>query len=322
MLKPIFSALVFLFLLSACASAPSKQEMAQPLWVSEPPKDTPEIMWGVGEGSDLDAAQRSALKDVAAKLRVAISAQLEFRVTVSSQSVDRYARSHQTEDVQRTEFKNYSLEKSVPSGSNIYALVSVDRRAFILEQEQKLAAADKEIALRLSGSEKGSSLERFIAQQEALPWLGKAVDSAQLLTAADASFDGNRAGRYEAALAKAKSAASELTFDLKVKNDGSDVAQTLRNFLNESGMRIGGGGSPLLIDTVATQDVIFDSKTVQLRISLNILDAQGRSLASKEFTAHGSSMTDHRTARQAALKDLGEKLREVGPLVALGFNPS
>jgi hypothetical protein len=321
MVKPFLYPLFLLLLLSACASAPSKQEMVQPTWVTNPPKDSPEIMWGVGEGSDLVSAKRSALKDVAAKLRVAISAQLESRVTVSSQSVDTYARSRQTEDVQRTEFKNYSLEKSASSGQNIYALVSVDRRAFIIEEEQKLVAAEKEIALRLIGTEKESALERFVAQQKALPWIEKAVASAQLLSAADATFDGNRARNYEAALAQSKSAASELTFDLKVKNDGSDVAQTIGNFLNESGMRIGGGGSPILISTVATQDVIFDSKTVHLRISLSILDAQGRSLASKEFTVHGSSMSDHRAARQAALKDLADKLREVGPLVALGFNP-
>jgi hypothetical protein len=324
MLKQSISSVLFLLILFASVVTQAEQESGSilPTWVTAPPKDTPDTMWGVGEGSDLDSAKRSALKDIAAKLNVAISAQLESRVTVSSNSVDRYARTRVAEDVQRTEFKNYSLEKSMQTGQDFYALVSVDRRAFIVEAEQKLVMAEKEITINLAGSEKGNAIEKFVAQQKALPWIEKAVASSQVLSAADASFDGKRLRKHEAALAKAKAAASELTFDIKVKNDSRDVAQTVINFLNESGMRIGGGGSPLVIETIATLDSVFGSFTVQLRINLSVLDAQGRNLTSKEFTVNGSSMTDHRAARQAALQELGEKLREAGPLVALGFNLS
>jgi hypothetical protein len=96
--------------------------------------------------------------------------------------------------------------------------------------------------------------------------------------------------------------------------------QTIAAWKLREAIRIGDGGSPLVIDTFSTQDNIFGSKTVQIRVNLSVFDAQGRSVASKEFTVHGSSMTDHRMAHQAAIKELAEKLRETGLLVALGFN--
>lgn len=98
------------------------------------------------------------------------------------------------------------------------------------------------------------------------------------------------------------------------------MANILRTFLNESGMRTGGGGTTLLVDTATVQDTIYGAHAVRLRINLSVLDAQKRNLASKEFTAHGSSMTNHQMARQAALKKLGEQLREAGTLAALGFS--
>jgi len=260
------------------------------------------------------------LKDLAAKLRVAISAHIDSRISVNAQSVDRYTRSQLSEDVARTEFKNYALEKSAVVGQNTYALVRVERKAFIFDLNQKLVAAEKEIAIHLANIEKKPAIEKFVAQQKALPWIEKAFSASQILSGADENFDGKRVRAYEALLVKAKGAASELTFDLKVRSDNRDIAETLRTFLNESGLIIGGGGSPLVIDAIPQQDIIFGSKTVQLKINLRILDTQGRSLASKDYAAHGSSMTDHRAARQAALGDFAQKLREASLINSLGFN--
>lgn len=290
-----------------------------PVWVTEPRRDDSESLWGVGEGGDLESAKRSALKDVAAKLRVAISAQIESRIAVRNGSVDRYAQSRVSEDVQRTEFTKFTLEKSTPSAQGVYALVRVDRQAFVADTGQKLVAAEQEIDQLLSGIEATAPLERFISQQKALPWLEKAVSSSQVLSAVDPGFDGNRLRRHEAALAKARNAAGELTFDLQAPGDWQDVAQEVRGFLNATGIRVGKGGAPLVIESSFVQDVVFDSKSVKLRINMSVLDAQGRILTTREYMAYGSSVRDHRAARQAALKKLGEQLRTAGPVAALGF---
>lgn len=168
---PISKVHLLILLLSACGytQAVRAADAAPPVWVIEPPTDTPEKMWGAGEGSDPDLAKRSALKDMASRLRVAISGQVESRVTESRGAVDRFARTRLIEDVQRTEFKNYRLEKSAHSGQSFYALVSVDRRLFIAEAEQRLAAAEKEIARRLSGSADGNSIENSLHCRRRFP---------------------------------------------------------------------------------------------------------------------------------------------------------
>ena len=324
MIKKIYASgfIVFLLLLTACSNSATKQDVTYtpPTWVTEPPQDTPIAMWGVGSGTDMENAKRSALKDVASKLRVTISAQTQSSITVTDDTIDKYARTQVAEDIQRTEFKNYSVEKSALAGVDFYVLVKVDRPSFIADAKQNLNAAEKEIATHLADSASASNLDQFIAQQRALPWIEKAVVASRILSAADSSFDKTKASKHEAALATAKAAAQTLVFDLKTDKDNNDIALTLRNFLNDTGIRTGKGGSPLLIKASTNKDVIFGSNTIQLKINFSIMDTHGRSLTSKEFTAYGASMTDHHMARLAALTNLGEKLREAGALKALGFS--
>lgn len=313
--------LVVLIVLSGCVSSPAKTALqpALPAWVTAPPRDSDDKLWGVGEGSDFEAAKRAALKDIAAKLRVAISARLESRVTVTANSIDKFARTNVAEDVQRTEFKNVTLEQSAPSSSGIYALVSVDRRALVADAEHKLASAEQEIAKANGGK---TALERFIALQRVRPVVEKAFALAQVLSAASRSFDIARLARIETKLAEVQRSSHELIFEIKARPENQDVAQALGGFLNEAGMRTGSGGTPLQIDATASQDLIFGSKTVQMRVVSRVVDEQGRTLASREITVQGSSMKDHTLARQAAIRQLGEKLREMGPVAGLGFAAS
>jgi hypothetical protein len=317
----IASFITLALLFSACSNIEPKQEStySPPAWVTEPPQDTPNNMWGVGSGSDLENAKRSALKDIASRLRVAISAQTQSSITVTDDTVDKYARTQVAEDVQRTEFKNYSVEKSALAGQEFYALVKVDRQAFISNAKQQLATAENEMAKQLAISDHANNLDQFIAQQKALPWIEKAVAASSLLSAVDANFDSKKVSQLEATRANAKAATQMLILDLKSDKDNNDIALTLRNYLNDTGIRTGKGGSALLIKATTNKDVIFGSNTVQLKINFSIMDAHGRSLTSKEFTAYGASMTDHHMARLAALNNLSEKLREAGVLSALGF---
>jgi len=276
-------------------------------------------MWGVGEGNDLDTAKRSALKDVAAKLRVAISAQIESRVMVRSGSTDRYSSSHVAEQVSRTEFRNYVVDKTAQGGQGVYVLVKVDRQAFITDAEQKLSVAEKEVARLMQHTGPQNSIDKFVAQQKALPWIEKEIVAAQMLAGADAGFDVDRLRRYEDARVVAKTASEKVVFELKAKDADKDIVRRLGDYLSKYSIRVGKGGTPLLIDTVANQSEVFGSDTVQLRVHMQVLDGLGHGIASSEFVAHGSSMQDHRAARQAALADLEEQLDEAGLLATLGF---
>lgn len=325
-------AVLQVFLVSGCvqhpikgnldSAQPSRQEVrvaALPAWVAEPPRDDAASMWGVGSGPDIDSAKRAALKNVAARLKVTVSAQLESRVTVSNQNVDKFARTRVSEDVQRTEFRNHRLERTAQSADGFYALVSVDRLAIVSDANQRLAAADREIARLLSGLDRLPPVERFINQQKALPWIEKAIAASQILLGLDTAFDGTRLRAYEVSLSRGKDAASELIFDVQANAEQQDVAQTLRGFLNQAGIRVGTGGAPLVLDVVTTQEMVFDSKTVKLKINVSVRDDRTRTISSREFSVSGSSLVDHKSAKMSALKQLGEQLRGAGLVAALGF---
>ena len=320
----IFSSICVLHSTESCAQTAthSRQAITQaqlPRWVSSPPRDDDDSLWGVGEGSDLDEAKRAALKSIASKLSVTISGQLESTITVNNDSVDRYARTKVSEEVRRTEFKNHTLEKTTPSEQGLYVLVRVDRQATVTDARQKLEAADKEITRLLANIDQIPAVERFLNQQRTIPWLEKAIGAAQMLLGLDSSFDGTRLRSYEVSLQRAKDSASEITFEVRANPENSDVIQAIRGVLNHSGVRVGEGGAPVVVEVIETQGLLFDSKTIKLKVNISVLDHKSRAIATREFFVSGASMADYKTARAAAIKQLGDQMKANGPINSFGF---
>ena len=325
MRKIIFVSLVSLFL-GGCETIIPKTEVANaPQWLLNPPADSHETWWGVGEGQDRDVAKRAALKDVAAKLKVSISGKLESQVTDNNGRVDRQARNRISEEVQKTEFSNYTIEKTAQSGSHFYVLAKVDRQAFIRDAKAKLDAFDATIQQATSGLEKKSSIERFVSLRRLGPTLEKAVAQAQLLMGAEIGGSGlARLNRYQNLQQQTSDAATGLAFRLQSKRDDNDIAAAVATYLNESGMRAdaspSSGGNILAISSTNRQDEIYGNKFVKLNVTLSVKDDRGQSIASRDFEVSGSSRYDFSAARQAAVQNLQTALREAGPIAGLGFN--
>src|SRR5205085_3613701 len=76
------AAQVTLSLAAAFAGFPIsvRGERAEPAWVSQPPPNSAEWLYGVGEGTDLEEAKRNALKDAAGRLRVSLSSKTQRSV--------------------------------------------------------------------------------------------------------------------------------------------------------------------------------------------------------------------------------------------------
>ncbi len=300
---------------------------AAPKWVLNPPEDTGSEWYGVGEGPDRETARRAALKDVATKLRVSISGKLESQITESNGKVDRQARSRVSEEVSRTEFRNFNVEKTEEGGKGFYVLVKVDRPSFVGDIRSKLEPLDTEIDGTVSSLEKASSLERFIGYRRLLPTLDKASAQAELLLGAENGGTGNaKLKRYAAIRQSADEARTGLVFKLQSAAQDADVASAVGTFANENGMRAESGasntGNVLAVKVVSREDDIQGFKTVKLNVNLNVRDDKGRSVASRDHEVSGSSRYDYKAARQNAIEDLLKVLRDEGPLVGLGFAKS
>lgn len=318
--------LIFLFAIAGCDGLlPKKQASVAPAWVLSPPNDDRVWFWGVGEGADLDSAKRAALKDIAARLRVSISGQLDSQVSVENNKVDRQARTRISEEVQKTEFSHQVVDKTAQSMDGFYVLTKVDRQAFIRDLKEKMSSLDGGIQQTTTGLDNKTPLERFMAFRRLQPSLEKGVGYAQLLIAADSAGDGGRRLRhYESLQQQARQAINGLVFQIQARSDDNDLAEAVTTWLNENGIRSdrsqGKGGNTLAISSSSRGDEIYGSKMIKLKATLNLLDDHGRALASRDYTVSGSSTYDYRGARQSAVQRLLEALRAAGPSTGLGFS--
>lgn len=325
-MRKLLICLMLLAPLAGCVSLlPKKQAPAAPAWVLSAPADSREWFWGVGEGPDLDTAKRGALKDIAARLRVSISGQLDSQMTVNNNQVDRQSRSRISEEVQKTEFSNYVIEKTAQSETGFYVLAKVDRLAFIRDLKNKLGNVNGRIQSVSAALDTQSPLERFVALRRLQPDLEKATGYAQLLIGAEPGGEGaGHLRNYESLQQRSREAVAGLVFEIQTRSEDQDLAAAMTAYLNESGIRTetvrNGGGNILTISSSSQSDALYGSKLVKLKILLNVKDDQGRALASRDYAVSGASSYDHRAARQNALQKWVTGMREAGPATSLGFS--
>lgn len=307
-------------LLGGCSSLMKPEP---PDWVLNPPRDTADAYWGVGEGEDLEGAKRTALKDVAAKLRVSISGNMESQQTVSNDAVDRSAKSRVSEVVQKTEFTNFSVEKSARSSNGIYTLVKVDRRAFVRETRAKFENASRlaqDVARDLA---RKTPLEQFRALRAALPNIENGIALGQLLRVAEPGFSGREElARLENLQEKALTANNALVFSLQFKPADADIAQVVTGFINGNGMRVAAPGEAGLLVSIASdarQMTMYGNMNVRLQVMLNLRDERKQNVATKEYLVNGNSLNGYDAARQDAMRELGNAMKKAGPIAGLGL---
>ena len=296
-----------------------------PAWAVQPPRDTPEWFYGVGEAPDLEGARRLALRAVAARLRSSVSGRVESTVTDNNGRVNSVASSAVAEDVLKTEFTRAEVEKSQAGGVGVFVLVKVDRNAFISDTKSQLEVIAAPVHAVEAALPQQSSLEQFIALRRVATQLEQARVLSQLLQGAGLQAEGQqRAARYGALIEQSKKVAGSLAFELSGKPEDADVLTAVGGFLAAQGMRSARTRTPganlLSIDCGARQDDLFGTKIVKLNVRLALQDAQGRAVASREVVVSGSSRYDFAAARKAAVDKLEADLKSAGMVRALGLS--
>ena len=304
----------------ACVTIPSHAN--PPDWVLNPPSDNINEYWGVGDGFDLDTARRTALRSVAAKLRVSVSGAMESETRVSNDVVNRAAQSRVSEIVQETEFSNVSVEKSAKYKDDFYVLVKVDRRAFVKETQAKFDSLSQAVQTELAGLEQRTSIEQFRKLTAATPHIDKAIALGQLLRVADTAFaDAQTLKTLETQKHQAANAAKRLVVMLEHDARDVDVARAVTSFLNSQGIRVSPNHTSLVLrlTTSVKEDLLFGSKSHQLNLALQLVDDKGQTVASKQYRANGNSLDSHALARQDAVNKLLRSMNAAGPSAGLGL---
>ena len=303
-----------------CATSSTQAPLVD--WVLNPPADNSAEYWGVGEGQDLDSARRTALRSIASKIRVSVSGSMQSQTSVQNETVNRTAQSRVSEVVQETEFSHVTVEKSSKTKDVFYALVKVDRRAFVKETQAKFNELTRIIEQQLFLLEQKSALEQFQLLRSALPNIEKAITYGQLLRIADTTFrDGGKLALLESMRLNSSTAASKLVFSLAYKKDDSDIAVAIGDFLNSTGIRVSPSEQKLIlkIDSVHKQEILFGSKSYNIQINLQLQNEKMDIVASKEYKINGHSLDTFASARQDAVRRLTQTMKSSGVSDALGL---
>jgi hypothetical protein len=218
--------------LSACAAD------KMPAWMTEPPKDDAQSWFGTGEGPELETARRGALRAVAARLRSTITGQISNTVTETNGKVDRRALSAVSEDVLKTEFTRFEVVQTAKGGVGVFALVKVDKAAFIADTRNQLQVVDKPVREAEAALPTQSTLDQFLALRRLKNQIETGTRLSLLLQGAGAEDEGrNGVRRFGGLLQTSADLATKLSFELRAPPADADIATALAAFLSEQGMR-------------------------------------------------------------------------------------
>ncbi len=315
-----------LLMLSACITMKSTPSAAEvPSWMVSPPGDTDDAMYGVGEGLDVGTATRLALRDVASKLRVSVSGSVRSQVSEANGRVDSSASSSLMSEIQKTEFRQYTLVQSAPAPSGVYALVKVDRQAFLADTRDRIQRMNLLTSQLLAGTG-ASPLDRYIALQRARPLLAAQQGLYMLFKPLDLSReDSAKQSDLQQRLADADAAASRLVLMVQAAAVDADVKGVVSALLTEQGLKLteqASASQGTLDVTVGQQDSQFGKDALaKLSVKLTLKGARGTVLSAREHVINGASRTDAKAARQQAVMKLQQDLRAGGLLAALGIQP-
>ena len=325
-LRPMLLAMLVISVPLAGCSVPRRApEIVTPAWVLSPPPDTTEAIHGVGEGADLAAAKRNALRDIAGKLRVTVSGAIKSQVSVRNGQVDRSASSSVLEEVQKTEFRNPALLQSAPSAGGVFALVRVDRADLLADTRERIGRLALQVQSTLGELDRRLPIEQFIALKRVMPLLASQQGLYQLFGARDmTAADSARKGGIDALLARAQAAGDTVILQVRSRRDDADIGAVVSGFLTDQGLRT--SDLPLQVNAqvdVSVQqsaETIQQDKLVRLSIGVVLRDPAGRALAARDYVASGASLIDHAAARQQALRKFQADLRVSGLLGGLGIS--
>lgn len=295
-----------------------------PPWVISPPPDTPSTYFGLGQGHDLPSARRSALRDIAAKLKVSVTGTLESKTTVRNDAVSQSAMSRVTEEVQKTEFKNFKVLQTHAAKDGVYALVSVDRQEFVQNTKDKIDRLLTGIDTATKSLETKPAIEQFMQLRRQRPSIAMARGYFDVLDNKDLSAeDKARMAHLDQLATQSAQVAESLVFRIQSSPQDKDVEAAVSGFLSANNVRTdtGGASAAATVKTAVTPrlDSIPPSKIVRLTVTLTIGDNKGRSVASRQYVVSGTSLTDHLSARQQAVFALQKELQEVDLVSGLGF---
>ena len=301
------------------------QSAKAPEWYLNPPPDTPEALYGLGERRTLELAKSAALSDVAGKLGTQIKSQL----TLTQSRMGDRTRDAMSEEINaavaNTEITHFELVNSAQGGLGYRVLVKVDKAKMADELQVRIAELQAEINHKFNAVAKYSDLAKLKAGSTIEPQLAELKAKASTLRAISPGMDNGpllkALAGYEA---KIESARSRLVVMVKHDSSSKIFAQKLEALLSEKRIKVvssGGSRGKTVID-LASEVEYFDTlgdMHARLRMVIRSIDDRGKVIATRNEQQSGYSRSSKQAALEQANYKLAEQYTSQGVFTALGI---
>jgi hypothetical protein len=311
--------------LAACgASLPGRRGAETPAWVLQPPQDTTDAYFGIGEGHDQAAARRAALKDIATRMKVVVSGRTTNVTSDFNGQVSRQSATAVTEEVERIEFRHHQIVKSEPSPAGMAVMVRVEKAQFRAETRERIQQLRQSLDVALAGLSERTLLDQYAVLVRSRAGLQALAARYELLGRDQLSADeAAHQTKVRAWLAEAEAIVTRLVIVVAHTTPDAEVAQAVSAYLASQGIRLTRrateANATLGLSVQERRDELQGSRIVRLTVAMTLSDSAGQVRASYNRVAAGSSMTGHDGARQVALRVLAEDMRKDGVLKVLGL---
>ena len=165
---------------------------ALPSWVGSPQSDTPEMIYGVGEGESLKVAREDALNAVASKLGVTISSTLTKNTTQTTIGSSIGATNDVTLSlksvVKPLTFGSYDIVQTAVEGGRTYLLVGVNKKRFCEEKKGEIAHLEEEINKKLVSLRTQESAQKFQTYEMLMGQTQEALRLATIVSSFDRTY--------------------------------------------------------------------------------------------------------------------------------------
>jgi hypothetical protein len=304
----------------------SSQAAGMPEWVSAPPADSAEFLYGIGEGDDRESAKSAALAAIAGTLMTNVRSSFAISQTVSDGRLEEQVKAQVDTQVGNTELSNFQVVEAKKISKRWWVLVQLPRAELIDATRTRLHETDQSLTNAMNRLQQQSVLEQYLNQAPVVAQLEKSRATLALLRAADTEFDGSAyTDRY---LGYEDSLASIIRkLEIRVTGDAAaeGFARKLVNLLADERIKASIGTASRDQASIEIRSEIEDfefgaDKESRVQLRLITLSDKGDVVASVERTEVGASLTSNEIAQKQATGKLAREAERQGVFNFLGLN--
>lgn len=323
-MKKISSLILIICALTSCVAATKDSLSLLPDWYVSPKANDGASLYGIGEGYTMEEATKSALADLAARLIVSISSESTLLREENQNAANEEMRQKIQQNIEKIDFVNFSISRSVNLQSKIYAEVKINREQFINAQKEKMQFLDK----KTFNLKQNISSQNLIQKRNSLVQISALLKQSELLARiVQASGENANVKDRLSDLADAQNQLDKLNdkvefyFEITLEKE---IFAIIQNALNKERIAVAKvkNSNPnqvqIKIDSFRQVNQIYGSYITKIKINFEN-KVEKKIIASNSIEVSGSSTINEKESYFSALESLKERVVSEGILKILGI---